>query len=656
MPNKLEEYIEQAQDLIEDNKDRNEKYEWMDKADNVAWEPDAKLMKLQWFRPLPSHALHDALNAGARALSTLLPKPSVCPMDSSPSARDRASTIEKVLMWNYRRATTRSEGNLTFDLVYDCLKYHDASAQVIYLPWERKLTGASKPKLWNPGGDFMVIRHAPSTVYATRSAEGLESVLLHKTVCAKDVINRWGDFAKKIKKKYDDGEIDEVSLYDFTDADRRVVWVYLDEEDHVGEDKGAIEIYNDKWDLPFINWISRKGGRPLLDPVYNSGAWEITNLVRSLRISNIVAMSAFPKSKTVTIDGEQPDFNYETPGGNVPLRPGESFESTQPPPFDPMLNTIDNELEMSMGSSTVPKILQDPNVPSGAAFASINTVLRQASTVLDPYKKLGELLFADAYTQMLYWSIHSKEDLIAYDVTQKNAEGYGSQIRVKAEELDPESIYITSKLTASLPIDEVAKLNAAQLMANLGIAKNRIYDELDILDPETVIDEFMQQQMDDAMFGNEIKLVASEADLEIARKQQDLQLQGKQKEMQMQMEAQQAQMQQQQAQMQQKPMGGGGEMPPGMQAEPGATQEQAMQYSQGGAPTTPEQAMQQALLKAGAGLSPEDQLNSFGAMTQAAQKETGFNPAMGGTPPAMLSPELTRETIKGRTRGGEPTR
>lgn len=619
-------YKNLSADMIRADRERNLKYEWMEKVDHIEWEPDKKLSKLPWFHALPSKGPHDALNAGARTLSSVVPRPTFMPLDNEPNSRERAAVIEKVLMWHYMQASKRSVNNVTWDFVMSALRYDEVCAQVVYLPWQEKLAGKTK-KLWGSGGDFSINVHNPRCVHTMRTMYGVEAVLLTKNVLAKEVVRTWGDYAKGLQERIEEDELEYVTLYDFTDGEARVVWCAPGQNDAVTPvtDHGSgalIDIYKEANDLPFMPWVSRSGGsnleeyneyksRPLLDPIYKSNEWETSNLVGSLIVSLAVAHVAFPRTKSVTLDGETPEIDYDQPGGNVPLRQGEDVNPMQPPPMDENISTIFNQLESSMGSSTVPKILQDPNVPSGAAFASINTILKQASTVLDPYKGLAENALGDVYTQMLYWLIHTGNDLVAYDTTRKNM---GGQLVIKSDEIDPDNVYITVKLTSSVAIDEVSKLNSGMLMRQLEIPKAKVYEDLGYTDPDGLVEEWTFDQYVQAEVNKTLAVKQAEAEA------QAMAITGKvQMEMQNQQLAQQMQAQQQPA--------------------PGAGQV-AM-------------AEQQAQMRAAAGMSPDEQMQALGGMTEAAQGELGFNPAMGGTPPAMLAPEVTREAVTNRDRTGQ---
>jgi hypothetical protein len=123
---------------------------------------------------------------------------------------------------------------------------------------------------------------------------------------------------------------------------------------------------------------------------------------------------------------------------------------------------------------------------------------------------------------------------------------------------------------------------------------------------------------------NRLKLISAKADMQIQQAQMQMQMAMQGQQMQMQQEQQAQAMQAQQAQQQGPPM------PQGQLA----------------------MAEQQAMARAMAGLPPDEaqaMMQDFGA----AQGGQGFNPAMGGTPPAMLSPGATREMINGQARNGE---
>ena len=151
---------------------------------------------------------------------------------------------------------------------------------------------------------------------------------------------------------------------------------------------------------------------------------------------------------------------------------------------------------------------------------------------------------------------------------------------------EPEDLYINVGLREYVPTDQMQKINAAQMMtSSMPYPSARALEALDVADPEVAFEEWKQEQLDKAA-----------VQMEVADMQFEQQMRQQEKALEMQMKQQE---QMQQAQQPQQPA------PDQMQA------------------------------------------NMAGQAPFAAMQGQGFNPAMGGTPPAMGAPDFTRETITG---------
>ncbi len=626
-------YVDTAADMIDRDEARDKKFKAMDSMFHNDWSLPDSLSGYQWMRSVVSTDPSDALRTAARTLSTVLPKITFFPLDSHPETRARANKIEKALMWHFKRASKRSVSRLVYDIVLSALRYDEIGFQVVYMPWQKKIAKEiESTKQWNTKGDFAWLVHNPRNVHTNRSALDLESVLLCKVMRAESFVSEWGKAASKVQRMIKDDGLQHVVVYDWTDAKERCVWVVPGEVPTSTRKEDTITIYHDEHKLPFIPWVSRVGGSaiddepeyqraPLLDSVYYSHQWDTLNTLKSLEMSIAIATAAAPASRSETFSGESPEIDYTVPGGDVPQKPGEKYEPLPRPQLDARFRELVSKTQAEVGKSTVPAILQSPDTTSGVAFATINTVLKAASSVLDPIKELTEGALSDGFEQCLLWKIHTKDNLFGWDDTKYRQEQvnplYGSQIQVKSTELDPENLYLDVKLTANLPIDEIQRLNAAQIMLQMGIPRERVYEQLDIPDGDMVIEEKMMEAMTEAAFQNRLKVISAQGDAEAQRILQAVQMEAQQAQMEQQAQAEQTQMLQAQGQI------------------------------------SAEQQTQQAMARAAANLPPGEQ-NAVMAGANAMTQGPGFNPAMGGTPPAMAAPGVTREAVQGRDMTGTP--
>lgn len=681
LDHEIDYYSREKTTLIKDNKARNDKFAAMDNmAHNILPMPQ-QLTNIEGFHKVIPTGPANALNTAKRILSSVEPHITFHPLDSTPDTRDRSDDIEKALMWHYKRAANRSSTNLTADVVMSAARYDEIAIQVIYLPWQNKLSGLGNPDKWDDGGDFSLILHKPSNIYTKRTHMGLNVVLLRSKLTPDDVIDTWGDAAAKVIDAYAETNGREkirpenVIYCDRWDKKYRLVWLEFGDESSAAEIEEKNIIIAEPHKLPFIPWVCMAGGsaldkepehqrQPLLNSVYQARSWLTEGIVASLIVTEAIKTAAAPLTFSNTVNGKSPKIDYTNIGGNVALGMNEHIAPMQKPHLDERLETIKQQIEDDMGSSTVPKVLSNPSFSAKAAFAAVNAILHAASNVLDPLRGLSERALAGVFSLNLKWLIFSKKPLYAYDFTDKKSPTYGNQIMVDNRALSPSDIYITVELTPKLPLDKIGEINAVSLLKKeFGISKERAMEMLDFTDAETLIEEGVQEAMNDAEIGKVIAVITAEGQA-AAKDITDAQaLQTQQKQMDMQQQAQQAQMEQQQqaqqqAQQQQQPPQGGD--PSQMQGPSAQGMPQMPQPPQGQDPMTamqgqaaPQMQQQQAAQSA-AGVAPDQAASILSQITDN-MKGPAFDPSKGGQSPSGAQPgALTREKKKRKTQGGAP--
>jgi len=166
---------------------------------------------------------------------------------------------------------------------------------------------------------------------------------------------------------------------------------------------------------------------------------------------------------------------------------------------------------------------------------------------------------------------------------------------IDSESIDPDSIQLHVELKTDVPIDRLARINAAAQLAGSGVpySYKQILKDLGDSDPEGMYREWTKEQFDRADISGRLEFIQAK---------QSGQIQQMAQQMAQQMMEQQMQQMQQQAQQQQ---------------------------------------------QQGPGQNPENVLNTRGVEGIEGQ---GFNPAAGGTPPAMAAEgganrERAREAI-----------
>ena len=573
MPKKLEHYQELAEEMIKKDEPRNRMNDKYDNMDHVDWVPDSELSKLWWFRANPSTDPHDAISAGVRVLSAQKEGITLQPLAANVETKQKANENERVLSWTMDQVNKRRQGTVQKSVVRSALKFDEVCALVVDLDEQIKnkevFGGDTKrEKAARRYGRFMVTTYHPNNVHVLHSNLMPEAVLLCQKRPAKEVVKEWGNLASKLKKAAENDE--DVLYYYYQDYDDTVVWT-------TGEQEGnEVEIVREEHKMPFLPWVARVGGdimedkqehrrRPLLYSIARADSWETQNIVKSLRVSEVIGYAGSPRYKEegpmpkgTEIESGDLGLVAEVPSGNV-LTP------LPPSGMDPGLREVDDMVQAAMAKSTVANILQGGDVPAGTAFASLNLATQTAVGSLKPAKELAEHALADIYTLFLLYAHYTQNPIKGYGTGKKDL---GELYVIKSDEIDPEGIYLSVELKPDVPLDRMQRANTAMLMVQAGIySKERAMEDMGITDPDQVTEEMFFERLTDARWQNMIDTMAMQSQMAIQQQAQAAQQQ----------QAQQQELAAQQQQLAGAPGGPGfdpnqGGLPP-QQAAPGATRE-----------------------------------------------------------------------------------
>ncbi|MHA2264646.1 MAG: hypothetical protein ACXAEN_19815 [Candidatus Thorarchaeota archaeon] len=531
---KLEHYIEQAEKMIKADENKNRANNKIDDMDHVYWDPQEELRNIDWFRAVPSTDPHDAITAGVRVLSALEEDVTLQPLAANVETKKSANEREKILKWAMDEANQRRQGTVQRSVVRSALKYDEVAAQVIDLDYQIKNkegfgADTKREKAARRYGRYVVNTYHPNDVHVEHSNLMPEAVLLAQVRTAKDVMREWGKAASKLKKAADNDE--SVELFDYMDYDVHVVWT----QNKQGGDE--VEIMREEHNLPFLPWVARVGGdimerkqehrrRPLLYPIVNSGMWETQNIVKSIRVSEVIRNFGYPQTKEegpMPIDGRSTEINTGTDAGlTVDVTPGNTLTALPQPQMDPALREVDDMIQSATSKSTVANILQGGDVAPGTAFATLNLATQTAVGALKPGKELAEHALADIYELFLLWAHYTKSDIIGYG---KGKEDKGQQYTIKWSEIDPEKIYLSVDLKPDVPLDRQQRANTAMMMVQAGIySKERAMQDMGITDPETVMKEVTFDQLFQAQIANIIQRQQLDAQMEAQQQAQEQQL------------------------------------------------------------------------------------------------------------------------------------
>ncbi len=612
-------YRELAASMYERDKHIKQDQAHYKRMANLEYTLPENLRKLDWIVPCISTTPNDACRGVTRALSNLEEALDIDPVtvikavdgddDEGIEAVRGANLWEKIMQWELGRSAKRKR-NLRADVIWDATEQDEVVAQLIHLPTEFKLTKPSpaRKRAAMRFGDWAIRLADIQGVYVDYSDYMPERVLCITIRTAQELLNLWGEenlseLVKRVKKE--EAHKQELYVeYDMVDHDDgRKVWYHVGERPDMGMDGNYI-LKPQPWlkvikgegkgqQVPFLNWICVSGGKerkPLLFAIKKAGLWETTNILKTIVMSKAIATAAAPEHIVYGPGMEDFAVNYTVPGGviSLPTKTLHGYDKAPDSRLDPQLTEGVDRSEAAMSRASVSEVLVTAQPISGEqAYASYNLQVQQALASIGNIKELGERFFEQLNETML---------LIAH-FTGQNIESYmggSKKYIIDSEAIDPDSIQLHVELKTDVPIDRLARINAASQLAGSDIPYSfkQILKDLGDADPEGTYREWTKEQFDKADIAGRLEFIQAQQSGKI-------------------MELAQQMAQQLHEQMMQQ------------QAEVAKQQEKDQNQN------------------------PENVLKTRGVDNIEGQ---GFNPAAGGTPPAMaaeggVNRERAREAI-----------
>ena len=522
-------YAGKAQEMIRNDSKRIELFQKIDDMVELDWDLPETLDELKWMRKVVSTDPLSAITVGRRTLSTIRPKVFIQPLNDNIVTKKMANMNEQNLLMQIKQANKRAEFDIVGDIVESALRYGMAAVMTVPVKWQ--LEGTQQNRWIKDPGGFMVMVEKPINVYPRFSPLGLESVLHVKLMRAEDAVAFWGDKAKKIKSDLMGDETEpNIVIYDYWDYDRRATWASaLTRLTEIPEAVNVQYILEDtEMELPFLPWTVKKTGtslsstedhkvRPTFAGIAHAEAWELQNLSKTLAYSEALGYAAAPRGKVTSYDDETlvEMIDYGDINKPVRLKPGETYEKLDPPTIDQNLLHILDRTTAEIDRITGMKNLQNLDLPSGTAFATVNELIKAASSSLDPAKELAQNVLAGVFEDMMKWAAHTEEDITALGDGSRN--DAGKQYILRYEHIQPDAIDIEVELTTHVPTDKLQQINAAILMnEKLNYPITRAYRDLDEGNPEEIVGEWEQEQFDRAVIQTEVKKLIAEGEQEIA--------------------------------------------------------------------------------------------------------------------------------------------
>jgi hypothetical protein len=517
---KLSVVQERAKNMIEADAGNITMFQAMRKMYDLDWALPPQLSVLRWIRKVVPPDPYDAVNAGVQTLTKHQPKPSINPLTPNVATREKYDTIERAVAWFFKMACQR-QGNLLGDIVKHAVLFHRVAAQVIHISNEKSVKGVFKGEKQREDyakrfGPFAVVMRDPEGVHAEWSEYGMERVLYQTVVPLHEMKDFWGEKnTKKLYKMSSDKDFDGyeyATIFDYQDYDQRQVWaVLINDVNKAAEPDAddAVTILAEKNDMKFIPWVVRDGAknlRPLLYPIWKTKAWEDQCLFETIMASEVVAYAAAPRAKVVSFSPDSIKAKYGEVGGRVEVQPGdEDYEPLIPPGIDENLQILADRLSQRQAKSTIPNVIQAADYSAEWAFATLNLAIQSGLKSLSPFQELAEYAISDMFRQMFYWIDYTGNTEVAYPTRpeiEEELEGATKfipeaveQVEIGPGDFDPDHLYIDVELTADVPTDRMARVNAAVTMTERMQYPNRYaLEQIGEPDPAAAIELWEDEQ------------------------------------------------------------------------------------------------------------------------------------------------------------------
>jgi hypothetical protein len=227
----------------------------------------------------------------------------------------------------------------------------------------------------------------------------------------------------------------------------------------------------------------------LLYSIYTAKHWDTQNIVETLLTSEVIAYAAAPRLK-VSGPSDSVEVDYGEPGRPAYVPPAHEIDTMEPPAMDAGLAAIAQRVSERISKSTLPRVLQTGDFPANTPFATLNLATQSGIKALAPYKELAEDALAEVFTLMLNWLGHSGQALEGMDKPRR-----GQPVRVEAAELA--ELRVDVELTADVPVDRMARINAASMaVRELGYSRERALEQIGEADAHEVMRQAEAEAMD----------------------------------------------------------------------------------------------------------------------------------------------------------------
>lgn len=575
----LDELYGLGQGLVDSYADRNTLFSHIDDLFYKRWDMPPGMP--DWVLKVVSTDPADAVTTTVRTFATVRPRFKVMPMLPDENNRKRANEIETAIAYNFHQAGRRNDASVAWDVMMSASLYAEVAAQAIYLPYQEKVLDAmgkdtKRVKAARRFGDFAFIIHNPANVYPEWSEYGLEGVLTVRCQYWDEFVDSWGKLAEGMDKPSNGsgGYLEYVTVFDYYNFEKRCAWAVCNSSMDVQTTPritgGGYKVLEEENKLGFIPYAIRRWGNslttdtdkrvmPLLQSVYDSGQWDMLNVLKSLDASITIKRASQPNYAGEFPAGQDPEIDNTEPAGTLKLPPGtRNFTPLPPQQVDQRLSMQKNEAESTIWQASIPRILQNMDFKSGTAYSAANMVMSQAANSLAPYRMLGESTLAELAHQMLCWTHYYGREYGKVDLYGRydDKTNMGREVRISSDTIDPDALQIEVVLTADMPVDRLQSINGAVLLKNnFRVPEAELLEDLVGGDPEEMAKRRDLEDFKAAYIQTELQKLQMQAQLEFQAQQMQMQM-GMQQQQQDQAMQQEAAAREQEAAMAQAQQGG----------------------------------------------------------------------------------------------------
>jgi len=465
---------------------RNTLYTDLEKMYAMDWSDKPKD---QFVKATMSPEPHNVVNTIARILSTTEPAFNVKPNADSESSRKNADKFEVAMREMARRSNEQQNEDSLRELVMSLSIFGEAVLKIADLrpgKFYRGKKDAFENFPQNLTPIVFKVLH-PSQVFYERADYGLAVVVEKRERTVGDVRRSWGDRAGELVTRRDSDTVTFYEYWDYTpfgETGTRCVWCdemrapILEPVEHgfdflpyTVRSANAVAFLSD----PAYRNVS------MLYPLHKGAIWQRQNLMLSVIATN-VQLFANPKWVSKTGDGRAISIDFNMPGGNIPLRAGETIEPLMRQLVPREVYDLVTLLGRMSEESTIPRVVSGASPGGVSAGFAINLLAQGGKLAIYPIEQAASALMSDATQIALAWIENGKFPV-----------NLGGGMEITPDDAKKYRYAIDVKLRAAMPQDKIATGSLWNQIINAGWGDPRTaWEEMGYSNASEMMDRLLE--------------------------------------------------------------------------------------------------------------------------------------------------------------------